>query len=92
MWSTGNSLDKDPQQQECKGSALVMADTNSVKRALDRAAGKKWIYDESTDSVCSIVLCLGLQDLKVQIVKIVHSGSKEKEFAEFMPSGQQSTT
>jgi len=49
--------------QECKGVALVMVDTNSVWRTLDRTGGVKYTYDESTDSVCTVLLRLGLQDL-----------------------------
>ena len=49
--------------QECKGGALVMADTNSVWHTLDRTGGVKYTYDDSTDSVCNVVLRQGLQDL-----------------------------
>jgi len=51
--------------QECKGAALVMADTNSVWRGFDRTGGVKYINDESTDSVCNVLLRLGLKDLHV---------------------------
>jgi len=50
---------------ECKGGALVMADTNSVWRTLDCIGGVKHKYDESADSVCNVLLRLGLQDLHV---------------------------
>jgi len=51
--------------QECKGGALVMADTNLVWRDLDRRGGGKYSYDESTDSACNTLLRLGLEDLHV---------------------------
>ena len=51
--------------QECKHVALVMADTNSVWHGFDRTGGVKYSYDESTDSMCKVLLRLGLKDLHV---------------------------
>ena len=50
---------------ECKGGSLVMANTNSVWRTLDRIGGVKNKYDESADSVCNVLVRLGLQELHV---------------------------
>jgi len=42
-----------------------MANTNSVWRTLDRIGGVKNKYDESADSVCNVLVRLGLQELHV---------------------------
>jgi len=51
--------------QECKGGALVMAETNSVWRDLDCTGGEKYSYDESTESACNTLLRLGPKGLHV---------------------------
>jgi len=51
--------------QECKSGALVMADTNSVWRDLNRTGGVKCSYNESTDSACNTLSRLGLKNLHV---------------------------
>jgi len=71
--------------QECKGGALVMADTNSVWRTLDRTGGVKYIRMMRVQTPCATSCCAW--DFKTctcsgtSTGRISHFGNKEKESA-----------